>query len=122
VTDLPTIDAPALTAQLRMGDEQVVQQAYRMVFASDMGKFVLLHHLWACGVGRALGNDASDAQLRYSAGMMDSAIRLANEAGYDEAALAAASVLTQELPDERHPPGDGVGTILDDGDLDGVDA
>jgi hypothetical protein len=121
LTDVPTIDAPALTAQLRMGDEQAVQHAYRAVFASELGKFVLLHHLWACGVGRRLGNDANDAQLRYSAGMMDSAILLANEAGYDEAALAAAAVLTQELPDERHAPS-GFGTVLDDGDLDGVDA
>ena len=56
------------------------------------GRFVLLHHLQACGVGRRLGCDNTDLQLRYSAGMMDSAIMLANEAGYDEAALAAGAV------------------------------
>jgi hypothetical protein len=112
-----------LLAQLRedaRAARPVVAEAYRRVFASEQGRFVLLHHLLACGVGRRLGPEASDIQLRYSAGMMDSAIMLANDAGYDEAALAA-SVLTQELPeDERHPPGEPAGVILPDAD-DGAD-
>jgi hypothetical protein len=116
VTDHPALDVPYLVAQLREGErgEPAVRQAYRTVFGSEMGRFVLLHHLMACGVGRRLGCEGSDVQLRYSSGMMDSAIMLANEAGYDEAALAA-SVLTEELPDERHPPDDGgARTILAD--------
>jgi hypothetical protein len=120
MTDAPAIDMPFLLAQLREGDaaarERATAQAYRATFATEIGRFVLLHHLWACGVGRRTGCEASDTQLRYSAGMMDSAIMLANEAGYDEAALAA-SVLTQELADERHPPDDGFGTILGDDDF-----
>ena len=116
-------DVPYVLAQLRAGGERAeaaVAQAYRTVFGSQLGRFVLLHHLQACGVGRRMGNQASGGQLRYSAGMMDSAILLANEAGYDEAALAA-SVLTEELPDERHAPSDGFGTILNDGELDDGD-
>lgn len=118
----PVIDVPYLLAMARQGEAApaglaATRQAYRMVFGSELGRFVLLHHLMACGVGRRIGPDASDAALRYSAGMMDSAISLANEAGYDEAAIAA-SVLTQELVDERNPPDAGFGTILGDDDTD----
>ena len=108
----PGIDVPHLLAQVRAGDEGAMKRAYAMVFGSELGKLVLLHHALACGVGRRFGCDASDAQLRYSAGMMDSAIQLANDAGYDEAALAAGALLTQELADERNPHDDEFGTIL----------
>jgi hypothetical protein len=120
----PAIDAGYLIAHMREGDRsargrEATGRAYRDLFGSELGRVVLLHHLMACGVGRRTGCEASDAQLRYSAGMMDSAIMLANEAGYDEAALAA-SVLTQELADERNAP-DGFGTVLTDDDLPGGD-
>ena len=107
-------DVPYLVAELRHGGdraEAAAGRAYRAVFATAMGRIVLLHHLMECGVGRVLGCEGSDIQLRYSTGMMDSAIMLANKAGYDEAALAG-SVLTQELTDERNPPDDGFGTVL----------
>lgn len=109
-----------LIAQLREGEKgnTAVNQAYRMVFGSELGRFVLLHHLMSCGVGRRMGVEATDVQLRYSAGMMDSAIMLANHAGYDEAAMAA-SVLTEELADERYPSDDQFGTILGDDLTDG---
>jgi hypothetical protein len=116
--DAGVIDSGYLIAHAREGEgstrgREAIGQAYRTVFSSELGRFVLLHHLMACGVGRRSGCESSDTQLRYSAGMMDSAIMLANEAGYDEAALAA-SVLTQELADERNPPDDGFGTVLGD--------
>ena len=119
MTDAAAFDVPFLVAQLREGQrgQAAVSQAYRSVFGSELGRFVLLHHLMACGVGRRFGPDPTAGQLRYSAGMMDSAIMLANEAGYDEAALAA-SVLTEELPDERNPPDDGFGVVLDGDDTD----
>jgi hypothetical protein len=118
----PVIDVPYLLAMVRQGESApaglaATRQAYRAVFGSELGRFVLLHHLMACGVGRRLGAQARAGQLRYSAGMMDSAIMLANEAGYDEAALAA-SVLSQELVDERNPPDAGFGVVTADDDTD----
>lgn len=99
---LPTWDALALLAKLRSGGDErqaYVDEAYRRVFAGDLGRFVLLHHLQSCGVGRRSGHAASIGELRYSSGMQDAAIQLANDAGYDEAALAAV-LLTNDLPEE----------------------
>jgi hypothetical protein len=122
MSDAPAFDMPLLIAQLREGEgteagRSAVTRAYRMVFGSQVGRFVLLHHLMACGIGRRMGNECNDVQLRYAVGMMDAAITLANEAGYDEAALAA-SVLTEELGDERNPPDGGFGVVFDRGDTD----
>lgn len=101
---LPALDARALIAKLRGSTDAVrmaalLDEAYRRTFAGELGRFVLAHHLMQCGVGRQFGRDATDQDLRYLAGMHDSAIDLAAQAGYDQAALATA-VLTDTLEEE----------------------
>jgi hypothetical protein len=98
----PPFDYEALTAQLRKGDQTAIAQAYKTIFDSELGRFVLAHHLLECGVGRRYGNEASDAQLRYARGMEDAALDLAELAGFDPA-MHAVAVLHYPL---KGPPDD----------------
>lgn len=105
--EAPKWDRQALIAMLREGNadrQKIVERAYQVVFADEPGRIVLLHFLQECGVGRLTGSQQTAGELRYGIGMMDAAIRLANAAGYDDAALAAA-LLHNELIEERdHGP------------------
>lgn len=103
----PKFDAKKLAAQIRGATEgdanALINEAYARVFAGDLGRLVLAHHLMECGVGSIFGPEASDQQLRYQAGRHDSAIMLANTAGYDAAAISTAvlSDTLEEPEDER---------------------
>ena len=113
----PKFDVVKLAAQIRGSTDEtqanaLIDEAYRRVFAGDLGRLVLAHHLMICGVGSPFGADISDAELRYRIGRHDSAIELANMARQDAADLAVA-VLSNELKepeDERRnswvPPAD----------------
>lgn len=100
-------DRAFVLERLRQGGAEraeLIAKAYEMTFGGEMGRIVLMDHLIACGVGRIFGAEMTDAQLRYSAGIHDGAIMLAQAAGFDQAALAAAAMtetLTEEMSDER---------------------
>ena len=102
--DVPEFDAKRLIADLRKDDPAAVRQAYRWVFASDLGRFVLAHFMADCGVGTPFGLQASDTDVRYVAGQHDAALKLAGLAGFDRASVAVAE-LTFELTgteDDEH--------------------
>lgn len=99
----PPFDAARLIAEMRRGDPAAIEQAYRFTFGNDLGRLVLMHHLSQAGVGSVIGPHLGDGELRYAVGRHDAAIMLANAAGYDQAAIAAA-VITDTLEgndDER---------------------
>lgn len=93
------IDGARLIAEVRRGDPDALDRAYKMTFGHDLGRLVLAHHLHECGVGQPLGKKG----LKYAAGKHDAAIDLAAKAGFDEAALAVA-VLTDELEERTNDP------------------
>jgi hypothetical protein len=117
-------DLVFILAQIRgAGDrrEEAIKEAYRRTFQTEMGRLVMLDHLMRCGVGRLFGDRAGEDLMR-AVGMHDSAIMLANDAGFDEAAIAA-TLLTQELteePNERYehgpagPAGPAAAAVVDD--------
>lgn len=78
---------------------RIVTEMYRRTFHTACGRFVLMHFSQSCGVGRKVGGRQGH-ELSYAAGMHDAAIDLANEAGFDDAALIAASILNQDLIEE----------------------
>lgn len=108
---VPAFDAAWIIARLRAGGadrDALLSEAYKRTFGTELGRVVLLNHLTECGIGRPFGPDMTDAQLRYSAGMHDAAVTLANAAGYDQVALAAViltETLQEEPADERPTPG-----------------
>jgi hypothetical protein len=91
------LDARALIAAVRQGDETALDRAYRLTFGHEMGRLVLAHHLAQCGVGDQLGA----ANLKYAAGKHDGALQLAAMAGFDPAAIAV-GVLTGDLEESGH--------------------
>jgi hypothetical protein len=102
-------DAARLIADLRKGDPEAIERAYRATFASDLGRLVLAHHLSACGVGNAFGPHLSDAELRYQVGRHDAAIDLASRALIDQSSIVG-EILSESLQGAtddahaNHPP------------------
>lgn len=94
-------DVRKLIALVRQGDPAAVRQAYAVTFGSELGRFVLLHHLAECGVAQTQGRGTTASDRDYAAGMHDAALQLAALAGFDQTA-AAAVVLTDELTEENH--------------------
>lgn len=94
---ISAIDGPALIAAVRAGNSEALERAYRMTFGHDMGRLVLAHHLWSCGVGQPLGTN----NLKFAAGKIDAALELAAMAGFDASAVAVA-VLTDDLEETGH--------------------
>ncbi|HEV2530948.1 hypothetical protein [Phenylobacterium sp.] len=92
----PVFDASRLADLVRRGDPEALKQAYAYVFGNALGRLVLADHLAKCGFGDLLGND----NLKYVAGMLDGALTLAADAGFDKASLAVAA-LVGDLPEER---------------------
>ena len=90
-------DHAALIAGVRRKDAKAIERAYLETFGSDLGRIVLAHHLVECGVGMLLGRD----DLDYKAGRHDAAIHLATAAGFDQAAIAVAT-LTDTLEGSIH--------------------
>lgn len=86
------IDGQRLIFEVRRGDPDAIERAYKITFGHDLGRLVLAHHLAECGVGNPLGPD----NLKYAAGRHDGALALALKAGFDQAAVAVA-VLTDNL-------------------------
>lgn len=111
---ISAIDGPALIAAIRLGDDEALARAYRAVFANDLGRLVLAHHLAECGVGNALGTD----NLKYAAGKHDGALLLALKAGFDQAAVAV-GVLTDNLEERSDARSSGFDYAPLDDELDG---
>lgn len=88
----PAFDAARLIAEVRRGDGEAIDRAYKATFDNALGRLVLAHHLAECGVGNRLGAE----NLKYAAGMHDAALSLALKAGFDQASIAVA-VLTDNL-------------------------
>ena len=91
-------DHAALIAGVRRKDAKAIERAYLETFGSDLGRIVLAHHLVECGVGMLMG---SGPDLPYNAGRHDAAIVLATAAGFDQAAIAVAT-LTDTLEGSIH--------------------
>jgi hypothetical protein len=96
---LPDFDHAKLIAELRAGNRERIDHAYRLVFGSELGRLVLADHLACCGFGDPLGREA----LEYKAGMIDAALDLANKARFDRSSLAAA-ILTDQLEGSQDEP------------------
>lgn len=99
----PVIDARRLVALIRQEGpdrDALLAQAYAMTFHTELGRIVLLDHLTKNGVGRVFGHEMTEGQLRYSVGLHDAAVMLANDAGFDATVLAAI-VITDELTEEH---------------------
>lgn len=120
--DVPTIDLPFLLAKLRDKDgdrDLLLREAHRRIFASELGRIVLLNHLHDSGVGQIFGPGLSNDTLQYAIGRHDAAVQLAQAAGYDAVALAAAILTdTLEEPDHDRSDDDHGGRIYVPDDLD----
>jgi hypothetical protein len=109
----PDFDHALLIAELRLGNRERIDHAYRLVFASELGRLVLADHLASCGFGDPLGTEA----LEYKAGMIDGALDLANKARFDRSSLVAA-VITDELEGNQDEPSFRYASPGDASDLD----
>ena len=85
--DLPAFDATRLAAEIRAGDAFALAQAFRHVFTGELGRLVLAAHARDCFVAQQIGPGQSADDLQYRAGLHDGALKLAQAAGYDQAAL-----------------------------------
>jgi hypothetical protein len=112
LTGAPDFDHAALIAELRAGRADRLDHAYRLVFASELGRLVLADHLASCGFGDPLGAD----NLAYKAGMIDGALNLANKARFDRASLTVA-IITDQLEGNQDEPAFNYSAVGDASDL-----
>ncbi len=115
----PAFDAGRLIADLRRGDADALDEAYRRTFGGLMGRLVLGHFMALCGVGSTFGGvGVADGDLRYAAGRHDAAIQLAERAHFDQAAILAA-LATGELEgtDDDEPTFNYTPPLSDDDDF-----
>lgn len=101
---VPAFDVARLIADLRKGDESVLDRAYRLTFDNQVGRLVLANILKECGVGEPFGAGSSVDNIHFRAGAHDAGLNIAGRAGFDQAAIVAAN-FTAELegnsPDDR---------------------
>jgi hypothetical protein len=88
-TGLPDFDTHAVLAKLRgQGDdaEAAMKQAYRIVFANELGRLVLADIAAQAGVGRRFGSpELTPHTLAYHQGGHDVACEILDRAGFDPA-------------------------------------
>lgn len=92
----PAFDAAKFIADLRLGDPQALEQAYKLTFGHDMGRLVLGHFMTECGVGTQLDINCTDGELRYLVGQHNAAVALAARAGFDPPSIIA-RIMTDNL-------------------------
>lgn len=100
---LPALDAAALIADLRKGDLEAINRAYRLTFDNEAGRFVLMHFLDTCGHGRAQGPGMSNEDRQYMAGKIDAGLQLISLAGLDHYSANVAA-LTETLEGRTDEP------------------
>ncbi|HYE47301.1 MAG TPA: hypothetical protein VEA44_16170 [Caulobacter sp.] len=83
-------DPERLLAVLVRNDPEEIAAAYRRALAGEDGQLVLIHHLARSQVAKVQGAGVSDADRHYFAGMMDGALMLLTQAGFDPAAAQMA--------------------------------
>lgn len=96
MADAPKFDAARLIADLRAGDPQALDDAYRATFCTDMGRLVLADFMSDMGVGRPIPIQLGDGELRQYVGQHNAALALAAKAGFDQSAIVA-QVLSENL-------------------------
>jgi hypothetical protein len=92
----PPFDTHALIAKLRAGDDRAIEEAYRLTFGSEWGRFVLAHIAAEAGVGQRFGGEASAVELAFHQGRHDGAIDILNRAHFDPASTVT-MVMTGRL-------------------------
>ena len=92
----PAFDRLALLAELRANEPTARARAYRAVFGSDLGRFVIADHLADCGVGRAFQSPATADERAYQQGAHDAALKLMTLAGFDPSS-AVLMVMTGDV-------------------------
>lgn len=108
-----TFDSRRLIALVRRGDVTAIGEAYRLTFASDLGRTVLLHMLATIGEIGAPRASETPEQSNHLNGRGFAVLKIAGLAGFDPVAISAAG-LTQALegaayehgygPDHAHSP------------------
>lgn len=96
-------DGHALIARLRAGDDEALNEAYRLVFGGEMGRLVLADLAREAGVGGKYGGHPDLYSVGYHQGGHDLAVDLMGRAGLDQAS-AITMVLNGRLEgseDER---------------------
>lgn len=102
--DAPVIDAHALIARLRAGDEAAFAEAYRITFGGDLGRLVLVDICAGAGVGQKYGGAPDLWSTGYHHGGHDLALDILTRAGFDQAS-AITMVMTEQLEGSLDEPG-----------------
>ncbi|MFC5346272.1 hypothetical protein ACETK8_15810 [Brevundimonas staleyi] len=89
-------DSARLIADVRLGDQDAIREAYRRTFGTAMGRVVLLHALASIGEIGAPRGAESPEENNHKNGRGYAVLTMANLAGFDPVAVAAAG-LTQTL-------------------------
>lgn len=92
----PVFDSHALIARLRAGDQAALDEAYRRVFGSDLGRWVLADMAAGAGVGQKYAGAPDLFSYGYHQGGHDLAIDFINRAGFDQPS-AVSMVMTGQL-------------------------
>lgn len=92
----PEFDTHALIARLRADDEEARQEAYRIVFGSQLGREVLADIALQAGVGGRYGGAPDLYSVGYHQGGHDHALEILDRARFDRAS-AIAMVMTGQL-------------------------
>ena len=101
-----TFDSRRLIALVRRGDEAAIGAAYRLTFATDLGRTVLLHMLATIGEIGAPRAAETPEQSNHLNGRGFAVLKIAGLAGFDPVAVSAAG-MTQALEGARHEHGYG---------------
>jgi len=101
-----TFDSRRLIALVRRGDAAAIGEAYRLTFASDLGRTVLLHMLATIGEIGAPRASETPEQSNHLNGRGFAVLKIAGLAGFDPVAVSAAG-MTQALEGARHEHGYG---------------
>jgi hypothetical protein len=121
-----TFDSRRLIALVRRGDAAAIGEAYRLTFASDLGRTVLLHMLATIGEIGAPRAAETPEQSNHLNGRGFAVLKIAGLAGFDPVAISAAG-MTQALEGARYEHGYGhdgggkPGVIFGDDGPDGPD-
>jgi hypothetical protein len=97
------MDTAALIAAMRRGDEAARTEAYRTLFGSELGRFVLMDIAASAGVGGKWAGASDPYSLGHHYGGHDYAIDILNVAGFDAASIVN-MIITQELEGRDDDP------------------
>jgi hypothetical protein len=104
--DFAAISAADLIARLKASPDQAEAEnarliAYRQVFGSSLGKWVLADIALGGGVATRRGDASAPEQRAYADGQMDLALKILADAGYGPEAVAVFA-LTETLEGQDH--------------------